>query len=66
MPPSALSGIVVQTFPNVLFSVGLNFKDPKSSVLVLNSDQRYNCLVTSDPAPFKGALSSQLGKDQGR
>ncbi|CAJ26147.1 putative membrane protein [Xanthomonas euvesicatoria pv. vesicatoria str. 85-10] len=50
----------------VLFSVGLNFKDPKSSVLVLNSDKRYNCLVTSDPAPFQGALSSQLGKDQGR
>jgi hypothetical protein len=50
----------------VLFSIGLNFKGPKSSVLVLNSDKSYNCLVTSDPAPFKGALSSQLGKDQGR
>ncbi|WDM67575.1 MULTISPECIES: hypothetical protein [Xanthomonas] len=50
----------------VLFSIGLDFKGPKSSVLVLNSDKNYNCLVTSDPAPFKGALGTQLGKDQGR
>lgn len=49
----------------VLFSVGLDFKGPKSSVLVLNSDKTYNCLVTSDPAPFKGPLSTKLGKDQG-
>lgn len=50
----------------VLFSTGLNFKGPKSSVLVLNSDKPYNCLVTSDPAPFNGKLGTQLGKDQGR
>ncbi|MFC7520481.1 hypothetical protein ACFQS6_10490 [Xanthomonas populi] len=50
----------------VLFSVGLDFKGPQSSVLVLNSDKPYNCLVTSNPAPFKGALSTKLGQDQGR
>ncbi|WP_127170169.1 hypothetical protein [Xanthomonas sp. BRIP62415] len=50
----------------VLFSVGLDFKGPQSSVLVLNSDKPYNCLVTSNPAPFKGALATKLGKDQGR
>ncbi|WP_080716172.1 hypothetical protein [Xanthomonas arboricola] len=50
----------------VLFSVGLDFKGPQSSVLVLNSDKTYNCLVTSNPAPFKGALGTKLGKDQGR
>ncbi|MCC8558609.1 hypothetical protein [Xanthomonas vesicatoria] len=50
----------------VLFSVGLNFKGPTSSVLVLNSDKPYNCLVTSAPAPFNGTLGTQLGKDQGR
>ncbi|PPT55942.1 hypothetical protein XarbCFBP8138_09510 [Xanthomonas arboricola] len=50
----------------VLFSVGLDFKGPQSSVLVLNSDKTYNCLVTSNPAPLKGALGTKLGKDQGR
>ncbi|MCE4372043.1 hypothetical protein [Xanthomonas hortorum] len=50
----------------VLFSVGLDFTRPQSSVLVLNSDKNYNCLVTSNPAPFNGAMSTKLGKDQGR
>ncbi|MCC4608787.1 hypothetical protein LL967_13005 [Xanthomonas campestris pv. zinniae] len=50
----------------VLFSVGLDFKGPQSSVLVLNSDKAYNCLVTSNPAPFKGSLGTKLGKDQGK
>ncbi|WP_409350874.1 hypothetical protein [Xanthomonas axonopodis] len=65
---SAFGAFRPSALPNtyVLFSVGLNFKGPKSSVLVLNSDKSYNCLVTSDLAPFKGALSSQLGNDQGR
>lgn len=74
LPPLGLSGEYAfgafqpSVLPNtyVLFSVGLNFKGPKSSVLVLNSDKPYNCLVTSDPAPFNGTLSTQLGKDQGR
>ncbi|GGA41903.1 hypothetical protein [Dyella nitratireducens] len=48
----------------VLFSIGLDFKAAKSSVLVLNSDKDYNCLVTSDPSPFKGGLSTKLGADQ--
>ncbi len=50
----------------LLFSVGLDFKKPTSSVLVLNSDKNYNCLVTSNPAPFNGAMSTKLGQDQGR
>lgn len=48
----------------VLFSVGLDFKGAKSSVLVLNAGKDYNCLVTSDPAPFKSGLSAKLGADQ--
>lgn len=48
----------------VLFSIGLNFKGAKSSVLVLNEGKDYNCLVTSDPAPFKGGVSDKLGADQ--
>jgi hypothetical protein len=48
----------------VLFSVGLDFKVPKSSVLVLNTDKDYNCLVTSDSAPFNSGLSAKLGADQ--
>jgi|GEM_PF-404239 len=48
----------------VLFSIGLDFKGAESSVLVLNEGKDYNCLVTSNPAPFKGGLSTKLGADQ--
>ncbi len=50
----------------VLFSIGLDFKAANSSVLVLNSDKGYNCLVTSNPTPFKGALSAKFGSEQGK
>ncbi len=73
LPPLGVAGEYAfgafrpSALPNtyVLFSVGLDFKGPQSSVLVLNSDKPYNCLVTSNPAPFKGALGTKLGKDQG-
>ena len=48
----------------VLFSIGLDFKAAQSSVLVLNEGKDYNCLVTSNPAPFKGGLSAKFGSDQ--
>lgn len=48
----------------VLFSIGTDFKGAKSSVLVLNEGKDYNCLVTSDPTPFNGGLSTKLGADQ--
>lgn len=48
----------------VLFSIGLDFKGAKSSVLVLNEGKDYNCLVTSDPTPFNGGLSTKLGAEQ--
>jgi hypothetical protein len=48
----------------VLFSIGLDFKGAKSSVLVLNEGKDYNCLVTSDPSPFKSGLGEKLGADQ--
>ncbi|MBM7124440.1 hypothetical protein ACFFJT_18330 [Dyella flava] len=48
----------------VLFSIGLDFKGAKSSVLVLNADKDYNCLVSSDPKPFNGGLSAKFGSDQ--
>jgi hypothetical protein len=48
----------------VLFSIGLDFKGAKSSVLVLNEGKDYNCLVSSDSSPFKGGLSTKLGADQ--
>jgi hypothetical protein len=48
----------------VLFSIGLDFKGAKSSILVLNSDKDYNCLVTSDSMPFNGGVSTKLGSDQ--
>ncbi|WP_284319489.1 hypothetical protein [Dyella acidisoli] len=48
----------------VLFSIGLDFKGAKSSVLVLNADKDYNCLVTSDPKPFESGLGAKLGADQ--
>ena len=48
----------------VLFSIGLDFKGAKSSVLVLNEGKDYNCLVTSDPSPFNGGLSTKLGAGQ--
>lgn len=48
----------------VLFSIGLDFKGAKSSVLVLNEGKDYNCLVTSDPTPFSGGLSEKLSAGQ--
>ncbi|RDS83906.1 hypothetical protein DWU98_04880 [Dyella monticola] len=48
----------------VLFSIGLDFKGAKSSVLVLNEGKDYNCLVTSNPTPFTGGLSEKLGAGQ--
>ncbi|WP_281848834.1 hypothetical protein [Dyella sp. GSA-30] len=48
----------------VLFSIGLDFKGAKSSVLVLNEGKDYNCLVTSDPTPFNGGVSEKLGAEQ--
>lgn len=48
----------------VLFSIGLDFKGAKSSVLVLNTGKDYNCLVTSDPKPFESGLGAKLGADQ--
>jgi hypothetical protein len=48
----------------VLFSIGTDFKGPTSSVLVLNGDKDYNCLVTSSPTPFNGGLGTKLGSDQ--
>jgi hypothetical protein len=48
----------------VLFSIGLDFKGAKSSVLVLNQGKDYNCLVTSDPSPFNGGLGDKFGADQ--
>lgn len=48
----------------VLFSMGTDFKGAKSSILVLNEGKDYNCLVTSDPTPFEGGVSSKLGADQ--
>jgi hypothetical protein len=48
----------------VLFSVGLDFKGAKSSVLVLNEGKDYNCLVSSDSTPFSGGVSEKLGVDQ--
>lgn len=50
----------------VLFSVDLQFKSPQSSILVLNADKPYNCLVSSNPNPFKGALQGKLGVEQGK
>lgn len=48
----------------VLFSMGTDFKGAKSSILVLNEGKEYNCLVSSDPEPFKSGLSAKLGSDQ--
>ena len=48
----------------LLFSIGTDFKVAKSSVLVLNEGKDYNCLVTSDPTPFSGELSTKLSSDQ--
>lgn len=48
----------------LLFSIGTDFKGAKSSVLVLNEGKDYNCLVTSDPTPFSGDLSTKLSSDQ--
>lgn len=48
----------------LLFSIGTDFKGAKSSVLVLNEGKDYNCLVTSDPTPFSGELSTKLSSDQ--
>lgn len=48
----------------VLFSMGTNFKGAKSSILVLNEGKDYNCLVSSDAAPFSGGVSAKLGADQ--
>ncbi|MGO4700737.1 hypothetical protein [Dyella sp. 2RAB6] len=48
----------------VLFSMGTDFKGAKSSILVLNEGKDYNCLVSSDPAPFKDGLSAKFGADQ--
>ena len=48
----------------VLFSTGLDFKGSQSSVLVLNEGKDYNCLVTSNPTPFNGGLSTKLAAGQ--
>jgi hypothetical protein len=48
----------------VLFSIDLNFKAPKSSVLVLNNDKDYNCLVSSDPKAFSNGLDAKYGAEQ--
>ena len=48
----------------VLFSMGTDFKNAKSSILVLNSGMDYNCVVSSDPSPFNGGVSTKLGSDQ--
>lgn len=48
----------------VLFSLGIDFKGAKSSILVLNAGKDYNCLITSDPSPFDGRLSEKFGADQ--
>jgi hypothetical protein len=72
LPPLGIAGQYAfgafrpPVLPNnyVLFSVGLDFKGAKSSVLVLNEGKDYNCLVTSDPKPFSGGLSEKLGAEQ--
>ncbi|GAB2781758.1 hypothetical protein GCM10027021_00230 [Dyella kyungheensis] len=72
MPPLGIAGQYAfgafrpPVLPNnyVLFSIGLDFKGAKSSVLVLNEGKDYNCLVTSDATPFGGALSEKLGSQQ--
>ena len=48
----------------VLFSTGLDFKGAKSSVLVLNEGKDFNCLVSSDSAPFNGGLGTKLAAGQ--
>ena len=47
----------------VLYSMGLDFKSPQSSILVLNQDKPYNCLVSSQQS-LSGGLSTKLGSDQ--
>jgi hypothetical protein len=48
----------------VLYSMGTDFKNPKSSILVLNEGKEFNCLVSSDASPFSGGVSAKLGADQ--
>ncbi|GLQ99368.1 hypothetical protein GCM10007863_37880 [Dyella mobilis] len=48
----------------VLYSMGTDFKNKQSSILVLNEGGNFNCLVTSNPSPFNGGLSAKLGSDQ--
>ncbi|MBE1162032.1 hypothetical protein [Dyella acidiphila] len=48
----------------VLYLMGLDFKAPRSSVLVLNQGKAFNCLVSSDPSPLTGALADKLKVDQ--
>jgi hypothetical protein len=43
----------------VLFSVNKAFKDPQSSVLVLNDKQAFNCLVSSKPNAINGSLKAK-------
>lgn len=72
LPPLGIAGQYAfgafrpPVLPNnyVLFSIGLDFKGAKSSILVLNEGKDYNCLVTSDPTPFSGGLSEKLGAEQ--
>jgi hypothetical protein len=47
----------------VLYSMGLDFKSPQSSILVLNKDKPYNCLVSSHQSLSSG-LGTKLSSDQ--
>lgn len=48
----------------VLFSMGTDFKNAQSSILVLNEGKAFNCLVSSSTTPFDGGLGTKLGSDQ--
>jgi len=44
----------------VLFSVNKSYKNPQSSILVLNQGQAFNCLVSSDSKAAHGSLKAKL------
>ncbi len=47
----------------VLFSVSEKFTGAKSTFMIINTKQDYNCVISSAKAPFKTAESARLGVD---
>jgi hypothetical protein len=43
----------------VLFSLDKHFGNAQSSILVLNSNEKFNCLVSSNANPFKSGLKEK-------